>query len=102
MHSLIVLYPWPDDPAAFKSYYRTKHVPLAAKLPGLRGMSYGYLEPLGPGRAEHFCIFRGEFDSLESMLAALNSEHGKKVAADVPNYSPKGAVLMHAADEAGK
>ena len=36
------------------------------------------------------------------MLAALNSEHGSKVAADVPHYSPKGAVLMHAADEVGK
>jgi uncharacterized protein (TIGR02118 family) len=102
MHSLIVLYPWPDDPAAFKTYYRTKHIPLAAKLPGLRRMSYGYPDPLGPGRAEHFCIFRGDFDSLESMLTALNSAHGKKVAADVPNYSPKGAALMHAADEAGK
>lgn len=102
MHSLIVLYPRPDDPAAFKAYYRTKHIPLAAKLPGLRGYSYGYPEALGPGEPAHFCIFVGRFDSLNSMLAALNSAHGKKVAADVQNYSPKGAVLMHAAEEAGK
>lgn len=102
MHSLIVLYPWPDDPAAFKDYYRTTHIPLAAKLPGLRGYSYGYPQALGPGKAEHFCVFEGRFDSMESMLAALGSEHGKKVAADVPNYSPKGATLMHVADEAGK
>jgi uncharacterized protein (TIGR02118 family) len=102
MHSLIVLYPWPDDPAAFKEYYRKKHVPLAAKLAGLRSYSYGFPEPLGPGRAEHFCIFRAQFDSAETMLAALNSEQGKKVAADVPNYSPKGATLMHVADEAEK
>jgi uncharacterized protein (TIGR02118 family) len=102
MHSLIVLYPWPDDPAAFKDYYRTRHIPLAAKLPGLRRYSYGFPEALGPGRAEHFCIFRGEFDSRESMLDALNSAHGKRLAEDVPNYSPKGAVLMHVADEAAK
>ena len=57
---------------------------------------------LGPGRPDHFCIFQGHFDSLESMLAALNSLQGKTVAADVPNYSPKGAVLMHTANEAGK
>jgi uncharacterized protein (TIGR02118 family) len=102
MHSLIVLYPRPDDPDAFKEYYRTKHIPLAAKLPGLRGYSYGYPEALGPGQPAHFCMFEGRFDSLESMLAALSSNHGKKVAADVPNYSPNGAVLMHLADEAGK
>jgi uncharacterized protein (TIGR02118 family) len=102
MHTLIVLYPWPDDPAAFKNYYRTKHIPVAAKLPGLRSYSYGYPQALGPGRSEHFCIFEGRFDTMESMLAALNSAEGKKVAADVPNYSPKGATLMHVADEAGK
>lgn len=102
MHSLIVLYPRPDDPAAFKDYYRKKHIPLAAKLPGLRGYSYGYPEALGPGEPAHFCIFEGRFDSFESMLAALNSDQGKKVAADVPNYSPKGAALLHSADEARK
>jgi uncharacterized protein (TIGR02118 family) len=100
MHSLIVLYPWPEDPAQFKDYYETKHVPLAAKLPGLRGYSYGFPQALGPGKADHFCIFQARFDSLDNMLAALGSEHGKKVAADVPNYSPKGATLMHVAEEA--
>jgi uncharacterized protein (TIGR02118 family) len=102
MHSLIVLYPWPDNPAAFKDYYRTRHIPLAAQLPGLRSYSYGYPQALGPEKAEHFCVFQARFDSLDSMLAALGSEHGKKVAADVPNYSPKGATLIHVSDEAMK
>ena len=100
MHSLIVLYPWPDDPTAFKDYYQSKHIPLAAKLPGLVGYSYGYPQALGVERPPHFCIFEGRFESAETMFAALGSEHGQKVAADVPNYSPKGATLMHVADEA--
>ena len=29
------------------------------------------------------------------MVAALQSEIGEKVAADVANYSPKGATLFH-------
>jgi len=29
------------------------------------------------------------------MFAALQSEIGQKVAADVPNYSPDGAILFH-------
>ena len=34
MHKLVVLYPHPADPAAFESYYRTTHLPLASRLPG--------------------------------------------------------------------
>jgi hypothetical protein len=29
------------------------------------------------------------------MGAAMESEIGQQVAADVPNYSPKGATLLH-------
>jgi hypothetical protein len=29
------------------------------------------------------------------MMAALGSPIGAQVAADVPNYSPNGALLMH-------
>ncbi len=49
VHTLMVLYPVPDDPAAFKSYYADKHIPLAATLPGLRAHHYGYPEAMGPG-----------------------------------------------------
>ncbi|MEL6186098.1 MAG: EthD family reductase [Myxococcota bacterium] len=98
MHIIEVIYPTPDDPEAFKAYYAETHVPLVARLPGLRSYSYGYPKALGPGDAP-FCIFRAAFDSAEAMMSALQSEQGQKVAADVPNYSPKGATMVHFPEE---
>lgn len=95
MHTLMVLYPEPSDPAAFEAYYRDKHVPLAATLPGLRAHGYGFPEALGPGPRPHFCVFWAQFDDAAAMLAALESDVGRRVAADVPNYSPRGASLIH-------
>lgn len=93
MHCLTVIYPRPDDEAAFKAYYENNHVPLAKKLPGLRRMHFAYPEAVGPG--DVFCIFQGYFDDGAAMGAAMQSEIGQKVAADVPNYSPKGAQVVH-------
>jgi len=97
MHCLIVLYPQPADPAHFKAYYERTHVPLAKQFPGLRRWHVAYPAQLGPAPAP-FCIFRGWFDSEAAMVAALQSEIGGRIAADVPNYSPAGATICHFPD----
>jgi uncharacterized protein (TIGR02118 family) len=95
MHKLVVLYPTPSDPAGFKQHYETRHIPLAAKLPGVRSIRFGYGEAMGPGAPPHFCIFEAEFDNRASLDAAMASDIGKKLAEDVPNYSPAGATVFH-------
>jgi uncharacterized protein (TIGR02118 family) len=95
MHIVMVLYPHPDDPEAFKKYYEETHIPLAAQLPGLRSYSVGYPQALGPDASPYFCVFRAEFDDAAAMQASFQSDIGQKVAADVPNYSPKGATMIH-------
>ncbi len=101
MHCLTVLYPTPDDADAFKAYYVEKHLPLAAGLPGMIRSSYAFPHQLGPAAAP-FCIFQAWFADGRAMEAALTSEIGQRVAGDVPNYSPKGAVLCHFAVEGDK
>lgn len=93
MHCLTVLYPRPDDEAAFKSYYEGKHMDLARKLPGLRRMHHAYPAPVGP--TDVFCIFQAYFDDGEALGAAMSSQIGQDVALDVPNYSPSGAQVFH-------
>jgi uncharacterized protein (TIGR02118 family) len=93
MQCLTVIYPRPDDEDAFRSYYEEKHVPLAATLPGLVKMHFAFPESIGPG--DVFCIFQAWFEDGAAMGAAMESEIGRQVAADVPNYSPKGAQVMH-------
>lgn len=94
MHCLTVTYPAPSDAAMFKAYYESTHVPLATQLPGLKSCAFAYPEALGPAPAP-FCIFQAWFEDAPAMVAALQSEIGRKVAADVPNYSPDGATLFH-------
>lgn len=100
MYCLSVQYPTPDDVDAFRSYYAERHLPLAERLPGLRSYDVAYPAPLGPDNGTPFCIFRGYFDSAQDMQRALMSEQGAEVAADVPNYSPKGATMFHFAVDA--
>jgi uncharacterized protein (TIGR02118 family) len=95
MHKVVVLYPKPDNPEQFKSYYRDKHLPIAKTMPGLRAFSYGYPQTMDGSEPQHFCIFIGEFDSFDALQAAAGSPEGQKTIADIANYSPKGATMLH-------
>ncbi len=95
MHRLLVAYPRPADPARFMDYYVGTHLPLARQLPGLIACRHALMHAVGPGEPAHYLIFEADFSSEAALMAALGSDIGAKVAADVPNYSPAGATLMH-------
>ncbi|MFF5990733.1 EthD family reductase [Prauserella flavalba] len=102
MYRLTVLYPPPADPDHFREYYVNTHLPLAAKLPGLRAMRYSLdVRAAGGGDSPYFAIFEGDFDSQDAMIAALSSDEGKAVNADVANYATGGAQVIHYAPVAG-
>ncbi|MGH9665061.1 MAG: EthD family reductase [Bryobacteraceae bacterium] len=89
-----VTHPEPNDKARFKSYYERTHIPLAKRLPGLKSCSFAYPEALGP-RPVPFCIFQAWFDSAPARMASLQSDIGRQVAADVPNYFPNGTTMFN-------
>jgi uncharacterized protein (TIGR02118 family) len=94
MHRLLVLYPPPTDPQAFRKYYEANHLPLVARLPGLRDYRWGFdLTALGSD-SPYFCVFEADFDDGAALDAALGSPEGEATAADVPNYASGGAVLL--------
>lgn len=95
VHKFVVLYNQPEDPEHFREYYVNTHIPLAAALPGLKAYRYSFSVG-SPGAEEppYFCIFEGEFEDGAAMGAALGSEHGQKVGADVPNYASGGATIL--------
>ncbi|MCW3066471.1 MAG: Ethyl tert-butyl ether degradation EthD [Solirubrobacterales bacterium] len=94
MHKLVVLYPPPVDPAAFRDYYESTHVPLAQTLPGLRSYQYAFDVGSPAGDSPYFCIFEAEFDDAAALGAAMGSPEGQTVAADVPNYATGGATML--------
>lgn len=95
MHKLVVLYPPPADPEAFRTYYTETHLPLATKLPGLRAYRYAFDVGSPAGDSPYFCIFEAEFDDAAAMGESMGSEQGQLVGADVPNYAPPGVVMIH-------
>ncbi|MBK1782972.1 EthD family reductase [Prauserella cavernicola] len=95
MYRLTVLYPPPTDPEHFREYYVNTHLPLAATLPGLRAMRYSLDVSAPGGQSPYFAVFEGDFDSYDAMVAALSSEQGQAVNADVPNYATGGVHMIH-------
>lgn len=95
MHKALVLYTKPADPAHFKDYYVKKHLPLAAKMPGVKRMSYSF-DLAGPGGSPSpwFAMFEMECESEAAMIAAMTSPEGQAVAADVANYSPTPPTIV--------
>ena len=95
MHRLLVLYPPPSDPDHFRSYYEDTHLPLVAKLPGLRGYRYSFDVAAGEGESPYYCVFEADFDDAAAYGAAMATPEGQAVRADVPNYATGGAVVLN-------
>jgi uncharacterized protein (TIGR02118 family) len=89
MIRLSVLYPETEGAAFDHDYYREHHVPLAIRAWGLsraeinKGVDGPYVA------AVHF-----EFESAESLHAAMASEQTAEVLADVANYTTITPVLQ--------
>ena len=95
MHKLVVLYPPPKDPDAFRSYYSETHIPLAKKMPGLRKYTVSkgpVATPAGPSGTHLIATL--SFDNMAAIQAAFGSAEGRATAADVGNFATGGADIM--------
>jgi uncharacterized protein (TIGR02118 family) len=69
-----VLYGKPDDPAAFDDPYANRHVPLAAKMPGVRRFEHSRVVGTHDGGPPPYhLIAELWFDSEEELLAAMET-----------------------------
>lgn len=89
MIRLSVFYPSTEGATFDHDYYRTKHVPLAAKSWGLDG---GEIDKGVDGPYVAAVHFR--FASREALDAAMASEGTGAVLADVANYTSIAPVLQ--------
>lgn len=99
MHKLMVLYPQPTDPERFETYYRTNHLPIAGKLPGVLAARFSLKVGAEGGQSPYFAVFEADFVDAQSMHSAMASDWGHRVAADVPNYASAGAIVLDYAVE---
>jgi uncharacterized protein (TIGR02118 family) len=94
MARVLVLYNQPADPAAFDTYYHETHVPLAKKIPGLRGMNLSVAPPTALMGTAPYLVAELLFDSTADMQAALTSPEGQAAAADVPKFAQAGVTIL--------
>lgn len=95
MAKLVVLYKPPKEKAAFDAYYRSTHIPLAKRVPGLESyeISNGpVMTPAGP--ADVHLVAELSFADIDALMAGLGSPQGQAAAADLANFADGGAELL--------
>lgn len=91
---LTVLYNHPEDPEAFDAHYDNVHIPLAAKLPGLRSYTVSRPVALGGERPPYHLIAVLTFDDEAAFNAAMASEAGQQGVADLANFAQAGVTTL--------
>lgn len=94
MIKLIVLYGTPTDPAAFDDYYKNTHIPIAAKIPGLRRMEVSNIGSLDGSTPQYHLQAELYFDDQNALMAALGTPEGAAAGADVANFASGGATML--------
>ena len=72
----------PQDPAAFDSYYWTKHLPTVARWPRIRRITLSTAEP----GEEIYQVCDLYFDSMDDLQSALTSPERKVSLEDVKRF----------------
>jgi uncharacterized protein (TIGR02118 family) len=89
--------PAPTDIPAFERDYRENHVPIAARLPGLRRLATLLVEDGWQGSApDHYRIVEAEFDSREACEAAFQTPEFAAMRADRQRLIDTYGVKNHA------
>ena len=94
MYTVTVLYPQPDDPAAFDDYHDRVHVPIAARMTGLVRWTAHRIESRDGVTPPYHMVVQLSAPTKQALQAILDSPEGVAAAQDVPNFATAGAVFL--------
>ena len=97
MYTVTVLYPQPDDPAAFDRYHDDVHAPIAARMRGLVRWTVHRIEGRDGVTPPYHMVVQLSAPTREALQAVLDSPEGVAAAQDVPNFATGGAVFLFGA-----
>ncbi|MEO6882113.1 MAG: EthD family reductase [Mycobacteriaceae bacterium] len=95
MHALVISYHHPTDTAAFDEHYTATHVPLAARIPGLRGFTTGHCASMDGTRPAYYMVAELHFDSAADMTAGMSSPESAAAVADLAHFAGAGTTMWH-------
>jgi uncharacterized protein (TIGR02118 family) len=95
MVKLTLLYGHPQDAAAFERYYAETHLPIAAKIQGLRRAEFSRATgaPDG-GKPAYHRIAELYFDDDQHMQKVMGSPEAVAAVADLPNFATGGVTVL--------
>jgi uncharacterized protein (TIGR02118 family) len=94
VYTVTVLYPQPQNPAAFDDYHDRVHVPIAAKMSGLVRWTAHRIEARDGVVPPYHMIVQLSAPTRAALQAVLDSPEGLAAAQDVPNFATSGAVFL--------
>ncbi|MEO7043981.1 MAG: EthD family reductase [Ferruginibacter sp.] len=95
MLKITVLYGHPTDAKAFEKYYAKTHSEKVNKVPGIAKHEYTKFLPNPDGTAAAwYRMAELYFTSPEILQQTMQSEEGKVMAADLPNFATGGVTII--------
>lgn len=95
MIKLTLLYGHPADAVSFESYYASTHLPLAAKITGVRRAEFSLVSGAIDGsKSPYYRIAELYFDNVEQMKTAMASAEGMAAVADLPKFADGGVTTL--------
>lgn len=95
MVKLTLLYGHPADSVAFESYYANTHLPLAAKIQGLRRAEFSLVTGTADGsKPAYYRIAELYFDDMNHMKQVMGSAEAKIAVGDLPNFANGGVTTL--------
>ncbi|QBJ96079.1 EthD family reductase [Rhodococcus sp. ABRD24] len=96
---VVVCYGHPEDPEAFEAHYRSIHMPLARRVPGLSDYTWGKCRALDGGSPAYHSIASLCFPDAETMHAGLASAEMREAGRDVRNFATGGVTMFTLEEE---
>jgi uncharacterized protein (TIGR02118 family) len=95
MVKLTLLYGHPADSVAFESYYANTHLPLAAKIQGLRRAEFSLVNGTADGsKPAYYRIAELYFDDMDHLQQVMGSAEAKVAVGDLPNFANGGVTTL--------
>lgn len=83
MATFVSLYPKPDDVDGWEEHYRSTHIPIVERWPGVQSVRLTRFSSTPRGTdAPYYLMIQVDFATDEEMAAALRSDAGAEAARD--------------------
>ena len=93
---ILVLFGKPQNPQQFDEQYWKEHVPIAKQMPGLKKYTVNKVVAAPRGEPAFYQVVELEFDNMENLKKALDSQAGKDSGRHAVKMATGGITFLYA------